>query len=193
MGRHFFNAHSVDREPLPPPPTYAATAQRTVRLRCWAPGTDPARQVVEDFAVGAIEDALDGSDIDRSRLTSLTRTLTRSLDAEFLTVACCKPVLAEQVAELAIAQLVLALRAPERQRRQSLGSCTVGVVGGGSQVGRRVIRLLLAFGCRVLTYDPFLRPSDAAAQGCELVGSVEEMCRHVSALTVHAPPTPSAL
>ena len=44
-------------------------------------GTDPARQVVEDFAVGAIADALDGSDIDRSRLTSLTRTLTRSLDA----------------------------------------------------------------------------------------------------------------
>ena len=51
----------------------------------------------------------------------------------------------------------------------------------------------VAFGARVLTYDPFLRPSDAAAQGCELVSSVEEMCRHVSALTVHAPPTPSAL
>ena len=51
-----------------------------------------------------------------------------------------------------------------------LSDMTVGVIGYG-QVGTRVVRLLRAFGCRILVNDPYIQldPDDAAA--------VEELCR----------------
>ncbi len=66
-----------------------------------------------------------------------------------------------------------------------LSEMTVGVVGYG-QIGTRVVRLLRAFGCRVLVADPYvqLSPSDIA-DGVRLVG-LEELLDKSDVVTLHA-------
>lgn len=65
-----------------------------------------------------------------------------------------------------------------------LYGATVGLVGSGV-IGRAVIRRLLAFGTKVLVYDPFL---DAAPEGTELV-DLPTLLSRSDVITVHAPLT----
>ena len=69
-----------------------------------------------------------------------------------------------------------------------LGNLTVGVVGAG-RVGRRVIALLRAFGCRVCVYDPLLTADDAAALGVERA-ELDALIAAADVLTLHAPVLP---
>lgn len=63
---------------------------------------------------------------------------------------------------------------------------TIGIVGA-SLVGRRVIELLAPFPeLRVLLYDPFVSDTEAAALGVEKV-ELDDLCRRVDILSIHAP------
>jgi D-lactate dehydrogenase len=61
----------------------------------------------------------------------------------------------------------------ERWRGFELENKTLGVIGTG-QIGRRVTRLALAFGMKVLAYDPY-RQTDVT-EGCKLPRSATKSC-----------------
>lgn len=115
-------------------------------------------------------------------------------------------VLAEGVAEFALMAIIAGLRravgfheqmrqgAPwERLAEQAPGrllhGSTVGVVGA-SRVGRALIRLLHAFDCRVLVYDPYLAPG--AAEDLRVVAvALERLLAASDVVTLHAPDLPA--
>jgi len=70
-----------------------------------------------------------------------------------------------------------------------LADKTLGVVGLG-RIGQEVASRAIAFGMRVIGYDPFLSADRAAELGIELVPRVDEMLPRVDYLTVHTPLTP---
>ncbi len=68
---------------------------------------------------------------------------------------------------------------------RELNELTIGVIGYGN-IGTKVVRLLRAFGARVLVHDPYvqLAPDDAAA-GVELV-SLNRLLSQSDVVTLHA-------
>jgi D-3-phosphoglycerate dehydrogenase / 2-oxoglutarate reductase len=68
---------------------------------------------------------------------------------------------------------------------RELGEMTVGVIGYGN-IGTKVVRLLRAFGAKVLVHDPYvqLAPEDAA-DGVELV-SFDRLLAEGDIVTIHA-------
>lgn len=72
---------------------------------------------------------------------------------------------------------------------RELNELTVGVIGYGA-VGTRVVKLLRAFGCRILVADPYvqLNPDDAKA-GVTLVDRAELLAQ-ADVVTLHARVTP---
>jgi D-3-phosphoglycerate dehydrogenase len=70
-----------------------------------------------------------------------------------------------------------------------LADKTLGIVGMG-RIGQEVARRALAFGMRVIGYDPFLSPERAADLGVEPAASVPEMLPRIDYLTVHTPLNP---
>jgi D-3-phosphoglycerate dehydrogenase len=64
-----------------------------------------------------------------------------------------------------------------------LGGATVGLVGYGA-IGRRVARVMVAFGARVLVVDPVLDPA-APPSGTEVV-SLAELLRQSDVVSLHA-------
>jgi phosphoglycerate dehydrogenase-like enzyme len=114
-------------------------------------------------------------------------------------------IIADAVAEFVIAQLLLSVRPlhlidqdmkrgvdwlqiREQRMGQLLGARTVGVVGAG-YVGRVVIRLLTAFGCRILVFDPLLTDAAAAELGVER-SSLPDLFAASDLVTLHAPVLP---
>lgn len=72
-------------------------------------------------------------------------------------------------------------------RGRELGALTVGVVGFGS-IGRAVARRLTeGFGCRVLTYDPFVDPESMRQAGVEPVEDLGNLAPEADVLTLHLP------
>ncbi|WP_199431518.1 2-hydroxyacid dehydrogenase [Qaidamihabitans albus] len=65
-----------------------------------------------------------------------------------------------------------------------LEGTTVGLVGYGA-IGSRVARVLLAFGARVLVFDPYADPERIAADGAELV-ELDDLLRRSFAVSLHA-------
>ncbi len=104
------------------------------------------------------------------------------------------------VAELTVALLLLLARPVlsaaaatreggwPRTSGLSLGGKTVGLVGFGA-IGRAVARLLSGFGCRLLAYDPWCDPEQAARLRVAVVnlGALLAVSDFVS---LHAPVTP---
>jgi phosphoglycerate dehydrogenase-like enzyme len=72
---------------------------------------------------------------------------------------------------------------------QYLTGATVGLVSASS-VARHVIRLLEAYNCRVLVYDPFLTQAQAHDLGVESVG-LDELFASSDIVSIHAPSLPS--
>jgi D-3-phosphoglycerate dehydrogenase / 2-oxoglutarate reductase len=72
---------------------------------------------------------------------------------------------------------------------RELSELVVGVIGYGA-VGTRVVRLLRAFGCRILVADPYVQLSaDDARAGVEHVDRAELLAR-ADVVTLHARVTP---
>ena len=124
------------------------------------------------------------------------------LEGRRLTIASCAPAIAENVAEITLAQLIVGLRrtlengaanragpAPRPRNSRTLAQSTVGVVGA-SLVGRRVVRNLRPFSPRILLYDPYLSDGEAAELGVEPVPDLVELCSRSDAVTLHTPALP---
>lgn len=137
---------------------------------------------------------------------SIRRLVSRTALERGVRVSHTAAVIAEAVAEFVIAQIFLYLRYPHELDQamkggtpwrtvnahgitgRLLGTQTVGVIGTG-RVGRAVIHLLRAFGCRILAYDPLLTEADAAALGVEQ-RSLDDLCAEADIVTLHAPVLP---
>jgi phosphoglycerate dehydrogenase-like enzyme len=106
------------------------------------------------------------------------------------------------VAEFTVAMIVLAnksvfaARELYRQRRSHVdredefgtsgnAARTVGVVGA-SRIGRMVLERLAAFDLRVLVFDPFVSPEEAATLGALSV-SLEQLMTESDVVTLHPP------
>ena len=69
---------------------------------------------------------------------------------------------------------------------------TLGIVGLG-RVGVLVAQRALAFGMRLVAYDPFVSPDRARQRGVALVATVSEIVAEADFLTIHLPKTPETI
>ncbi len=94
-----------------------------------------------------------------------------------------------------IAQAAASMKAGQWDRKTLSGielfKKTLGVVGLG-RIGGEVAKRALAFGMRVLAYDPYLSPSRAKAMQVEAV-SLDELLAGSDYITVHMPLTDDTL
>lgn len=73
-------------------------------------------------------------------------------------------------------------------RAYELSGKTVGIIGMG-EVGRRVMKLLRPFGCRILVFDPFKKEGEIAEAGGS-PSSLKRLIEESDIVSLHAPDIP---
>ncbi|HUX87584.1 MAG TPA: hydroxyacid dehydrogenase [Chloroflexota bacterium] len=136
---------------------------------------------------------------------SVKRLVPESIFQRGITVSHAASIIADAVVEMTVLSMLLGLRRVHEMDRllkdgrswQEAGAVTegrllsgqiVGLVGLG-YVGRKVARLVGAFGPRILAYDPYLAEADARALGVERA-SLDDVFTRSSVVSIHAPVTP---
>lgn len=135
---------------------------------------------------------------------SVKRLIPASVYDRGITVCHASNILADAVCEFTILVILTGLRRVHEMDRALksgatwrnalpasaglLSARTVGLVSAG-YVGRKVRRLLQAFGPRVLVYDPYLSADEAATLEVEKV-SLEALFQQSDIVSIHAPITP---
>ena len=125
------------------------------------------------------------------------------LDGRSLTIASCKTAIADCVAEMTLAQIILGLRgvfpnaaanrqavAPKPAPCRVVFGATIGVIGA-SEVGRRVMKRLQPFEPTTLLYDPFVSDAQAREMGATRVENLLDLCRRSDVVTLHTPDVPA--
>jgi D-3-phosphoglycerate dehydrogenase len=72
-----------------------------------------------------------------------------------------------------------------------LNGKTVGIVGLG-KIGQLVAQRLLAFGTKIIAFDPYVSPARAAQLGIELM-SLDELLEQADVISIHLPKTTETL
>ncbi|MEV6167305.1 hydroxyacid dehydrogenase [Streptomyces sp. NPDC051954] len=130
---------------------------------------------------------------------SVRPVVTDASWARGVRIASAGSVIADKVADFALAQILYALKHGWRYvltarrtgsaavRRSELGTAgaTVGLVSLGA-TGRATARLLLRHGVRVLGYDPYVSDADARAEGIE-PASLDRVFAECDVVSLHAP------
>jgi len=84
----------------------------------------------------------------------------------------------------------IAMREGRWEKRKFIGTqlagSTLGIVGLG-RIGQEVAKRALAFGMRVVAYDPYVGGETVGKTAVELVESLEDVLRACDFLTVHVP------
>jgi D-3-phosphoglycerate dehydrogenase len=73
-------------------------------------------------------------------------------------------------------------------KAQGLKGSTIGIVGFG-QIGRGVATRAMAFGMKVIAYDPFFTKEQVEAAGAKYAATLDELARASDAVSVHMPQT----
>lgn len=122
------------------------------------------------------------------------------MEGRDMQIATCKGAIAQNVAEAAIAEVVVGLRRilPNAAENRSgkarrpehvlvMSDATVGVIAA-SDVGRAAIRLLRANETgEILVYDPYLDEAEAGELGVTKVDDLLDLCSRCDAVTMHTP------
>jgi phosphoglycerate dehydrogenase-like enzyme len=135
--------------------------------------------------------------------SSVARFVSEALWRRGVRVTTAAPVLARDVAVTTLGLMITGLKriwplgrhvreggwreSPYWPSRELYGK-TVGIVGA-SHVGRHVIALLQPFGVRVLLYDPYVSPQEAARLGVTEV-ELDDLLRRADVVSLHAPAKP---
>lgn len=92
-----------------------------------------------------------------------------------------------------VPQANASVKAGEWQRKRFQGTEVngkiLGIIGMG-RIGSEVARRAIAFGMRVLAFDPYISVSRARSLQVELYEDIEEMLPHCDFITLHMPMTP---
>ena len=125
------------------------------------------------------------------------------LEGRDLAIASCKTAIADCVAEMTLAEIILGLRgvfpnaaanrqgiAPKPSPCRVVFGSTIGVIGA-SEVGKRVMKLLLPFEPTILLYDPFVSEEQAREMGVTRVDDLLDLCRRSDVITLHTPDIPA--
>jgi len=135
--------------------------------------------------------------------SSVSRFVSDALWARGVRVTTAAPALARDVAITALGLIIVGLKRiwPLGQHVRAGGwresaywpsrelyAKTVGIVGA-SHVGRHLIDLLQPFGARILLYDPYVSPEQAAGLGVTKA-ELDDMLRQADVVSLHAPAKP---
>jgi len=123
------------------------------------------------------------------------------LEGRDLTIASCNAILADVVAEMTVAEIILGLRDAFKNildnrdavihgnsfHSRTLYGSTIGLIGA-SQIGIRVAKLLKAFmSSKVLLFDPYCSPEKAADLGVTLIPNLLDLCAASDVVSLHTP------
>lgn len=95
-----------------------------------------------------------------------------------------------------LSALVKENRWKQRLEAQNVSSDMFGkvvLIVGFGRIGTRQAKRCLAMECKVMVYDPYVKPDVIKAAGCESVKNLDDAIPHADFITLHCPKTPETV